>query len=482
MNSQLRRHFLRQSAWLTSAGLLARPLWLGAQEPQVVADAQDTKAATAPPSLKIAPFRFDVTPPLGHALCGGWIKPVLAVDDPLEAIGYVLLGAGQPIVVCSVDWTGLLNEAHGAWCTALAQAAGTTPQRVAVQCVHQHDAPFACLEAQRIVAVHSDLPSMLDVDFFKRCLEAGQSAIETALTQPIEVTHIACAQAAVDRVASNRRLINLQGRTSNMRGSASRDPTHQRYPEGLIDPYLKSVAFYHGDRQVLACHYYACHPMSYYGRGQVSSDFCGLARKRLQAEQPDCTHLYFNGCGGNIGAGRYNDASEAMRPVLSDRMYQALVASQSQLQPQPVSACHWTTQDILPRPLESWNEDDLLKQIADANRSVVDRNRPAYIVSWLRRFQQGTPIVLSALHINEASLLHLPSECFVEYQLRAQVAAPERFVACAAYGDGGPWYIPTREAYPQGGYEVSVAWCDPEIDSTLSHGMAQLLAQTSSDS
>ena len=42
-----------------------------------------------------------------------------------------------------------------------------------------------------------------------------------------------------------------------------------------------------------------------------------------------------------------------------------------------------------------------------------------------------------------------------------------RFVACAAYGDGGPWYLPTKEAYPQGGYEVSVAWCDAGVDDVL---------------
>ena len=40
-------------------------------------------------NLHLATFRFDVTPPLGHSLCGGWIKPVIGVDDPLEAIGYV---------------------------------------------------------------------------------------------------------------------------------------------------------------------------------------------------------------------------------------------------------------------------------------------------------------------------------------------------------------------------------------------------------
>ena len=53
--------------------------------------------------------------------------------------------------------------------------------------------------------------------------------------------------------------------------------------------------------------------------------------------------------------------------------------------------------------------------------------------------------------------MHLPAECFVEYQLRAQQLASSRFIATAAYGDGGPWYIPIKEAYPQGGYEVDIA-------------------------
>src|SRR6266850_2166707 len=84
-------------------------------------------AAAEPTELLIAPFRFDVTPPVGHPLCGGWIKPAVDCQDELEAIGFVLLGAGKPIVICAVDWTGILNEAHVAWRAAMAEAAGTTP-------------------------------------------------------------------------------------------------------------------------------------------------------------------------------------------------------------------------------------------------------------------------------------------------------------------------------------------------------------------
>ena len=118
-----------------------------------------------------------------------------------------------------------------------------------------------------------------------------------------------------------------------------------------------------------------------------------------------------------------------------------------------------------------------MKQISDSKQRVVSRNRPSYTVAFIRRIAAEIPITLSGLHVNDASILHLPSESFIEYQFRAQSDAPDRFVACAAYGDGGPWYLPTKEAYPQGGYAVSVAWCRPEVDDLLSRGVGTLLAK-----
>ena len=87
------------------------------------------------------------------------------------------------------------------------------------------------------------------------------------------------------------------------------------------------------------------------------------------------------------------------------------------------------------------------------------------------------PITLSSLQLNDISLLHLPAECFIENQLRAQQMSPDRFVATAAYGDGGPWYIPPAPEYACGGYEVSVAFCDLQIDKLLTGGMNRVLAE-----
>jgi hypothetical protein len=473
-----RRQFLAASAGGLVLGLTNNSHEVGAH--QVEARSYPVGAGSPDPAeggdLHLAPFRFDVTPPLGHSLCGGWIKPVAGVDDPIEAIGVVLLGAGKPIVLCSVDWTGILNDAHVAWRTALAEAARTTPDRVAVHCVHQHNAPFACLDAEKIVKEQGDLPHIVELDFFRTCLDRARKAVADGLKKARRVTHVATGQAKVDKVAGNRRVHrDRAGKVLAMRGSSCKSAELCALPEGLIDPMLRTVAFYDGDAKLAACHYYATHPMSYYGDGMVSSDFVGLARKRIQKEEPDCLHVYFTGAAGNIAAGKYNDGSKEMRPVLTQRIYDGISAAGKALKREPLGRLTWRTVDVLPPARSTLQEDKLKEQIGNKKNSVVNRNRPSFQLAWLQRLGRKTPIVLSSLHVNDVTLLHLPAESFIEYQLRAQEMAKDRFVAVAAYGDGGPWYIPTAEEYPNAGYEVSVAFCDPEVDAILTKGIGTLL-------
>jgi hypothetical protein len=470
---------------------ISRRTFLQSSALAAVAAATHSAAAADPTSLLIAPFRFDVTPPVGHPLCGGWIKPAIDCDDELEAIGFVLLGADKPIVICAVDWTGILNEAHVAWRSALAEAAGTTPDRVAVQCVHQHDAPFVCLHAERLVeAQHANL-QVVEVDFFRACLDRAKRAIKVAIPLARPITHIAHGEARVEKVAGNRRLyLTAAGKVGKMRGSSCRDPELIALPEGLIDPQLKTIAFYSGNEKsglekIVACHYYATHPMSHYGAGHVSSDFVGLARKQIQREQPACTHIYFTGCAGNIAAGKYNDGSPEARLQLTQRIYDGMASAEKTLKHTAVQTARWRTTEILPPTNPAFEPTKLREMLENSKNAAANRIRPAMTLGYIDRLEKRTPIILSALDIGgdsrgagfqpAATLLHLPAECFVEYQLRAQQMAANRFLATAAYGDGGPWYIPTQEAYPLGGYEVSVANCSPAIDNILTTGIKSLL-------
>jgi hypothetical protein len=270
--------------------------------------------------------------------------------------------------------------------------------------------------------------------------------------------------------------ITPAGKVGKMRGSSCRDAELIALPEGLIDPLLKTVAFYSGNEKIVACHYYATHPMSHYGAGHVSSDFVGLARKQIQREQPACTHLYFTGCAGNIAAGKYNDGSAEARIKLTDRIYAGISAAEKTLKPTAVQTARWRTHQILPPLNPAFEPTKLREMLENSKNAAANRIRPAMTLGYIDRLEKRTPIILSTLDIGNVSLLHLPAECFVEYQLRAQQLAAGRFLATAAYGDGGPWYIPTKEAYPLGGYEVSVANCADTIDDTLTTGIKHLLS------
>ncbi len=455
---------------------ITRRRFLGTSIAAGVGTLAQSGAAADSSKLRIAPFRFDVTPPVGHPLCGGWIKPMVDSDDALEAIGFVVLGAGKPIVICAVDWTGILNDAHVAWRSALAEAAGTTPDRVAVQCVHQHDAPFVCLHAEKLIAEQQAGLRVVEVDFFRTCLDRARESVKKAVPAARALTHVAQGEGKVVEVAGNRRLaLGPDGKVRKMRGSACKDAELIAMPEGLIDPMLKTVAFYDGAEKVAACHYYATHPMSHYGQGHVSSDFVGLARKQRQKEEPGCTHIYFTGCAGNVAAGKYNDGTPEARVRLTQRIYDGIVASEKTLKPAPISAVSWKTHDILPPTNPVFIAEKLREMVANKQNVPANRIRPAMTLGWMQRLENRTPIVLSALHVDGISLLHLPAECFVEYQLRAQQLAKGRFIATAAYGDGGPWYIPVKEEYPKGGYEVSVANCSDAVDDLLTRGIRDLL-------
>ncbi|MEO1997248.1 MAG: hypothetical protein ABGZ17_18415, partial [Planctomycetaceae bacterium] len=86
--------------------------------------------------LSLSTFRIDATPPIGAPLCNGNVQPATTIDDHLSARGVVLFADGEPIVLCALDWVGIGNAGHDAFREALAQAAGTHPDRVAVHCLH----------------------------------------------------------------------------------------------------------------------------------------------------------------------------------------------------------------------------------------------------------------------------------------------------------------------------------------------------------
>lgn len=452
--------------------------------------------ASSPAGLRLAVFQADVTPPLGSPVA---YAPARSIEDPLSARGVVLMGAGAPIVLCAVDWIGIANEGHDAWRQALAEAAGTTPERVAVHALHQHDGVRCDPGAEALLEPLGLGGIRCVVAFVQRALAGVADALRASLAEARPVTHLGVGEAEVEKVASNRRILGPNGKVMIARSSSYRipEPLLSRLaanarrngydlsasrveealaaPEGVIDPLLKMLTFYNGEQVVVSLSYYATHPQSYFGKGDVTSEFVGLARARHEQAQGGGLLVHFNGAAGNIAAGKYNDGSPEARVALTDRLHRAMATAAAGLRPEPLTAAVWKTHPFVPEANPAFTLASETALMENPKNAPANRIRPAMRVAWLKRLQRREPIVLSALHLNGAAIVHLPAESFVEYQLRAQALRPGGFVATAAYGDGGPWYIPTVEAFPQGGYEVSVANAAPSMDPALTAGLERLL-------
>jgi len=431
--------------------------------------------------LKIATFQLDATPPLGTPLCGGACLPAKKIVDPLSARGIILLTEQLPIVLCAVDWVGIGNGGHDAWRDALAIAAHTTRDRVAIHTVHQHDAPLCDFSAETILVSHGLGDTMTDDAFVRKTITWTAEAVRQALKNVQSVTHLGLGRAKVDRVASNRRVLGPDGKVKYVRFSSCRDKPAIDAPEGVIDPYLKLISFWDGDRPLASLTYYATHPQSFYRRGAVSADFVGLARSLREATLPDIAHIHFNGAGGNLAAGKYNDGSPTRRFELAKRLAEGMSAAWQAIKKQPITASgvKWKVKSVNLPIRDTMVETTLLERLEDPNAELRTRIGAARDLAWTRRSASGHRTDLVCLQLQNAYILHMPGELFVEYQLAAQEMRPDAFVCMAAYGDYGPGYIGTEIAYSQGGYETGPpSRVAAQVEQVLMEAMEELLSAT----
>ncbi len=403
-----------------------------------VAISEDNSARkeNLPVQLHLASFDIDVTPPVGHKLAYG--SAIKSWDLGLRAKGVILSGAGQPIVLVAIDWIGLYDACYDEFKRTLARAAETVPERVAVHALHQHDAPRGNIHDSFVIET----------------LQQLELALANSLKDAEPITHVGYGDAEVFKVASNRRILDpLTNRVRAQRWTACGDSTLRAEPEGVIDPVVSLVSFWNKEKPLAVLSFYATHPQSYYRMGIPNPDFPGIARFLRQLAVPEALHIHFTGAGGNIGAGKYNDGSKENRLILAERLADGMKRAWEATELQPISpdSVDWKVKKV----------------ILPADTTKVN--------SYLFRYRAGTTIDIQSMALNNTRVLFMPGELFVEYQLAAKQMRPDLHIAMAAYGDGTLGYIPTADAYPEGGYEVEVARVTFKAEEILMDAMRELL-------
>ncbi|WP_298865846.1 Gfo/Idh/MocA family oxidoreductase [uncultured Gimesia sp.] len=427
---------------------------------------------------EIATFRVDVTCPLGHPLLARRQGIAKSIGDPLYAHGITLLGAGRPIVIVAVDWCEIRNDAYDHWREVLATAAGTTPERVVLCAVHQHDAPLPDIGAQKILDEVDMAGVMCDVGFFKATGKHIAASLRDSLTQRRSITHLGLGQSKVDRIASNRRVVLDNGKVTFRRGSnGSSDRINREAPEGLIDPWLKAISFWDGNQPIAVISAYATHPMSHYGRGVVSSDFVGMAREFRRRDDLSILQMYVSGCSGDVTAGKYNDASPENRPVLAKRLYDAMKVSWESTRRVPIEQITFrsTSLELEFRKTDEYTETAMRRVLNNKSATQRDRVHAAMGLSTLKRLQAGCAIDMPCIDFGAAQIVLFPGESFVGYQIFAQKLRPDSFVMSIGYGECWPGYLPTQAAFKDNFDGHYWLWVAPGAEERITAALKRVL-------
>ena len=202
--------------------------------------------------------------------------------------------------------------------------------------------------------------------------------------------------------------------------------------------------------------------MSYYGDGRVSSDFVGPgAASVATTRSPARSHVYFTGSAGQHhrrqvqrrrarqprhpgrprprgdGRGRPRRPTAASEPLRSSRLADR--------------------RRFVFRPREDLDLDTLKAIVADPKQTIVNRNRNAMTCGWLLRLASKRPILLSRLDLGAATVLHLPAETFVEYQLERPAAPARHGARHGRLRRRRPLVHPLEAVVRRGGLRASVA-------------------------
>jgi hypothetical protein len=100
-----------------------------------------------------------------------------------------------------------------------------------------------------------------------------------------------------------------------------------------------------------------------------------------------------------------------------------------------------------------------------------------------RQLANGWQPRVVAVRTGDLAIVSLPGEQFVEFALQVRAASPIAETIVAGYDDNSLQYVPTLDAFPDGGYEVDGGWryVAPGGGEAIAEGAVDLLRALARD-
>ncbi len=393
-------------------------------------------------------WKVNVTPPLDRPSVGGVDGEVFAgILDHLYANALVLDDGRQEVAIVSVDVIGIPHSVVQDIVAGVEAACGIPASHVTISATHRHKGPPV---------------SEVETDCYTQILKKQIITAVYVARSRKQPVRIGVGRADNRDYVFNRRLRKPDG-TIVMNWVES-DFTHDCTGDGIVDPEMIVLKIEASDRRPIGFVVnYGNHNNAVPG-AMISADIAGYMAqllRRLYGE--DVVTVFLLGACGNVNWLDYRmDVERRHNLTYYQEVATGLTGTLLQILPKmeypdvaEIESGHETIQ-ISERPFETYDtQEDDTYGVGEGRRMFFDRMHMR-----AKQESEGKPLALHAVDLHalrigdRIALATFPCELFVEYGLQVKAGSPFKYTLVAELTNGSHGYVPTKEAYAEGGYEV----------------------------
>jgi hypothetical protein len=405
----------------------------------------------------------DITPPVGCPMAGYYhARGAEGTHDPLHAKALVLEKDGTRVALVALD---LITTTPGTVADArklIEEATGIPGRHVMISATHSHTGPVlsdrprddAFGGGNRIaVEYRAGLPAKI-ADAVRRA---------DAARVPAKVSH---AVGREDGLAFNRRFHMADGTVGWNPGK--RNPKAVR-PAGPTDPAVPAVLVESADGKTpIACYVNFAMHLDTVGGMHYSADYPYTLAKCLAAARGDgLVTVFATGCCGDVNHINVSSAAPQKGPGeaarIGTRLAAAVLRAFDRLEPAADGPLRATSEMVeLALPDVSAADVEKARGIADLVRAeakpapkFMDQVQAFKALDVAARLGKPHAVEVQVISLgSDLAWVSLPGEIFVQLGLDIKAGSPFRTTAIAELANGSVGYVPSRQAYPQGNYEV----------------------------
>lgn len=407
--------------------------------------------------FRVGAARVDITPKNGTPL-GGYYKfrGSEGVLDPLFAKTIVFEKDGVHAAIVVLDLSSTTRPLVEAARKAIQEQCGIEGDHVMLSATHTHTGPqqprgslmdeITKVNSPPGVAYISALPGLI-----------AQSVKEAK-------AKLAPAQAKVvmgkaEGISFNRRVLREGVKEAIWQPQKINAATDK--PAGPIDPEVGVVVFESEGKPMASLLNFAMHPTSVGGGVKISADYPGVFTKLVSERHgPGMISVFANGTCGNINHGDYLSGKRRSTLELGTALADAADAAWPGLKAVGTFAPRIRSEQVTLKrrsftPEQIGKAKDMAADMITKNYGTVPMAETVCILETVAK--ENVPLVAEVQVIalsDDLAIVALPGEIFVELGLALKKASPFKHTLIAELANGSVGYVPNREAYPQGNYEI----------------------------